>query len=308
MTDPLVPLHVDLRDFAFMPLDVLRLRDSDLATLSTGDQFKAAVLLWCAAWHQVPAGSIPNDDRWLARHSGSAGAWKRVKAEALRGFVECSDGRLYHEVISEKALESWRKKQEQRAKTLKARIAAFEKRIKESKTDGERMHLQAMLQGLLGDLSHMSVTGTVTSTNRSEGKGSKGKGCVEGALPLLSGLSPDDRTKNGAGYPKINGVEAKEKRTQAYIAEARELLAFLNERAGKRFPDSDTNVGIIVARLREGFAPLQVRQVIVMKNREWQTTDMRKYLRPDTLFNRSKFSNYVGELVDDPIPPDEVPA
>ena len=65
--DPLVPAEVDLRDFGFMPLDVLRLRDSDLAALANGEEFKAAVLLWCAAWHQVPAASLPNDDRLLAR-------------------------------------------------------------------------------------------------------------------------------------------------------------------------------------------------------------------------------------------------
>jgi hypothetical protein len=46
---PPIPSDVDLRDFPFMPLDVLRLRDSDLATLTTGEEFKAAVLLWCAA-------------------------------------------------------------------------------------------------------------------------------------------------------------------------------------------------------------------------------------------------------------------
>ena len=86
-----------------MPLDVLRLRDSDLAALSSGDEFKAAVLLWCVAWHQVPAASLPNDDRLLARYSGTGALWRKVKAEALRGFVECDDGRLYHATIAEKA-------------------------------------------------------------------------------------------------------------------------------------------------------------------------------------------------------------
>ena len=116
--DPLVPAEVDLRDFGFMPLDVLRLRDSDLAALANGEEFKAEVLLWCAAWHQVPAASLPNDDRLLARFSGAGPLWRKVKAEALRGFVECSDGRLYHSTIAEKALEAWRSKQAQRARTL----------------------------------------------------------------------------------------------------------------------------------------------------------------------------------------------
>lgn len=121
--DPLVPPEVDLRSFRFMPLDVLRLRDSDLSAVASGDQFKAAVMLWCAAWHQVPAGSVPNDERWLARHSGAGANWPAVRTEALRGFVECSDGRLYHEVVAEKALESWQYRVAQRERTRLATLA-----------------------------------------------------------------------------------------------------------------------------------------------------------------------------------------
>jgi hypothetical protein len=125
---PLVPADVDLRDFGFMPLDVLRLRDSDLMALSTGDEFKAAVSLWCVAWHQVPAASLPNDDRLLARYSGAVPLWKKVREGALRGFVECSDGRLYHSTIAEKARESWDAKLKQRERTAAATKAREEKR------------------------------------------------------------------------------------------------------------------------------------------------------------------------------------
>ena len=48
LPDPLVPAEVDLRDFAFMPLHVVRLRDSGLTAKASGDEFRAAVLLWCA--------------------------------------------------------------------------------------------------------------------------------------------------------------------------------------------------------------------------------------------------------------------
>ena len=42
---PLVDANVDLRDFAFMPLDVVRLRDSDLAATESPEACWAAVLL-----------------------------------------------------------------------------------------------------------------------------------------------------------------------------------------------------------------------------------------------------------------------
>lgn len=109
MTAPLTPPDCDLRGLQFMPLDVMRLRDSDLALLSSGDEFKAAVLLWCASWLQVPAASLPDDDRRLMKLAGGVDqkTWAKIRGEALRGWTLCSDGRLYHQVVAEKALEAW---------------------------------------------------------------------------------------------------------------------------------------------------------------------------------------------------------
>lgn len=129
MTAPLVPAEIDLRDFEFMPLDVFRLRESDLAAIATGDEFRAAVMLWCACWHQVPASSIPSDDRVLAKLAGYArdlDGWLAVKIEAMRGFVECDDGRFYHPVIAEKAIEAWTKRLAFQARTEAARRAKAE--------------------------------------------------------------------------------------------------------------------------------------------------------------------------------------
>ncbi|MES2497106.1 MAG: DUF1376 domain-containing protein [Pseudomonadota bacterium] len=116
---PLTPADCDLRDFAFMPLDTVRLLDSDLFALATGDEFKAALTLWCKSWQQIPAGSLPSDDRVLAHLSGAGSRWKKVKDIALRGFVLCDDGRLYHPVVAEKANEAWSKKQSYRARSKK---------------------------------------------------------------------------------------------------------------------------------------------------------------------------------------------
>lgn len=107
---PMVEACVDLKDFQFMPLDVLRLRDSSLVTECKADEFRAAVLLWCVAWHQVPAGSLPNSEASLAKYAGygfDLRGWKKVRAGAMRGFVLCSDDRFYHAVIAEKANEAW---------------------------------------------------------------------------------------------------------------------------------------------------------------------------------------------------------
>ncbi|MCF7771230.1 DUF1376 domain-containing protein [Achromobacter pulmonis] len=110
---PLTRPDCDLRDFAFMPLDVARLRDSDLSIQVDAEEFRAAVLLWCAAWHQVPAASLPDDDKALAALAGYGrivAEWRKHRDGALYGWVKCSDGRLYHPVVAEKARDAWRAK------------------------------------------------------------------------------------------------------------------------------------------------------------------------------------------------------
>ena len=111
MTDvpaPFTPPDCDLRGLPFMPLDVVRLVDSDLVALATGEAFKAAVILWCKSWLQLPAASVPDDDRVLAHLTGTGTRWKKLRPMALHGFVKCSDGRLYHPVVAEKAREAWK--------------------------------------------------------------------------------------------------------------------------------------------------------------------------------------------------------
>lgn len=115
--EPLTPLDCDLRRLPNMPLDVQRLLDSDLADTASGDEFRAAVLLWCRAWKEVPAASVPNNDRRLAIWTGlPLDEWERVKDRALDGFMECSDGRLYHPVVAEMANAAWEKCERQREK------------------------------------------------------------------------------------------------------------------------------------------------------------------------------------------------
>jgi hypothetical protein len=104
LSAPLTPADCDLRGLPYMPLDVIRLLDSDMFAEATGDEFKAAVALWCKSWTQVPAASLPNKDKVLAHLSGNAEKWKRIKAGAMRGWILCSDDRWYHPVVAEKAL------------------------------------------------------------------------------------------------------------------------------------------------------------------------------------------------------------
>ena len=131
MTSPLTPADCDLRNFPFLHLDVVRLRDSDLVALESAEAFRAAVLLWCASWHQLPAASLPDDDRILANLAGYGRVvkeWLKVRGGALRGWVKCDDGRLYHPVLAKKANEAWTGKLMQQWKTECARIKKHNQR------------------------------------------------------------------------------------------------------------------------------------------------------------------------------------
>lgn len=138
---PLTPIECDLRDFAFMPLDVQRLRDSELATLESPEACWAAVLLWCVSWHQVPAASLPNDERMLASFAGYFNrgkvdkAWNSVREGAMRNWLLCSDNRYYHPVVADKALSAWRSKWEQAYRTELARIKKHNQRHEDNQLE-----------------------------------------------------------------------------------------------------------------------------------------------------------------------------
>lgn len=107
---PLVPPETNLQSVPSMLLDVQRFRDSGLATEADPAGAFFAVMLWCVSWHQVPAGSLPSSEIALAKLSGfgrDLAGWARVSETALRGYVLCDDGRLYHPVVCAKALEQW---------------------------------------------------------------------------------------------------------------------------------------------------------------------------------------------------------
>lgn len=124
---PPVPADADLQDFPFMPLHVARLRDSDLAAEESPEACWYAVLLWAASWHQIPAGSLPDNDRVLMKLVGlgrDERTWKKHRDGALRGFVKCSDDRLYHPVVAEQVVSAWSERLAYRERKLRRTEAA----------------------------------------------------------------------------------------------------------------------------------------------------------------------------------------
>lgn len=111
---------------------------------------------------------------------------------------------------------------------------------------------------------------------------------IKSKINTMSGSPSASRTPPVPTSPKRNG----DKSTTDQLAE--EILAYLNERASKRFQPSKTSLSKIRARLREGFAPDELRLVIDYKVAQWGKDErMREYLRPRTLFGPENFENYL---------------
>lgn len=80
--------------------------------------------------------------------------------------------------------------------------------------------------------------------------------------------------------------------------QALEVLKFLNLKADRQYREVDTNLDFIAARLDSGVSAADCRAIIAKKCREWKSDpEMDLYLRPATLFNKTKFEQYLGELL-----------
>lgn len=76
------------------------------------------------------------------------------------------------------------------------------------------------------------------------------------------------------------------------------IIAYLNEKAGTNYRSTTKGTQrLINARLAEGFTVDDFKAVIDKKCAEWQGGEMQQYLRPETLFNGTKFESYLNSPV-----------
>jgi hypothetical protein len=197
---PLTPPGCVLQDFPHTPIFRARLFGSSFHARTTDGEWRAGVTLWLKSWDQVPAGSLPNDDIELCRLAELARdvkAWKKLKDGALRGWLECADHRLYHPVVAEGVNAALEAKTKQREKTTNARIAALEKRLKESSDEAQKAAFTEEIRKLKQSLSLsqsqkalLSATDPDTESKRREEK-------------RREGISDSEANASGGKPPKI---------------------------------------------------------------------------------------------------------
>lgn len=90
---------------------------------------------------------------------------------------------------------------------------------------------------------------------------------------------------------KPDGADIKKPRGTHPDTEA--VLDYLNQRAGRQFRRVAPNLSIISMRLSEPDVTLDgVKAMIDRQVTRWSGTTQAEYLRPETLFNRTKFDSY----------------
>ena len=75
---------------------------------------------------------------------------------------------------------------------------------------------------------------------------------------------------------------------------AEQIITYLNEKAGKHFKPVDSNIKFIKARLKD-YTEEDLKAVIDKKVKDWKGTEWQDYLRPETLFNATKFESYLNQ-------------
>jgi|GEM_PF-2153897 len=233
---PLTPADCDLTGYRFMPLDVVRLKGSELASSYSPEACWAAMLLWCASWQQIPAGSIPDNDEWIAKQAGYSvrgkidRTWKNVRAGAMHGWVKCSDGLLYHPTVSEKALEGWIGKLVSRlaggignskrwgtefdASTVKAQIIEACAHLQSIAPQSEMLtkkQIIAILAGSPPDKNNVAPRSDIPSPP--DGKS---------VAPRQLDLSPPDRNRDGDGEGDIKTIKTSHTSSSVSDAQAKD--------------------------------------------------------------------------------------
>jgi uncharacterized phage protein (TIGR02220 family) len=111
-------------------------------------------------------------------------------------------------------------------------------------------------------------------------------------------IEKKDIMSDSANADDVTPAKAKKKKNAGGSLQPTisEVVAYLNAATGQNMKDDSIRVRPIAARLKDKVSVDVLKAVIDLKTNEWKGTHMAKYLRPETLFNPTKFATYVDEL------------
>ena len=108
---------------------------------------------------------------------------------------------------------------------------------------------------------------------------------------------PINPITNEPNKPIETPLSGKPDASEVLKSQAIEILEYLNANTQRNYRPVESNLKFIAARLKSGVTDLQCREVIFNKCEQWgKDPKMSEYLRPATLFNSTKFEQYLGEI------------
>ncbi len=127
------------------------------------------------------------------------------------------------------------------------------------------------------------LSGAEAPTGEALEKGEKDLFTTSSEPPKEPETPPDPSGKKTSIWIAANGTK-----------EAKRILAFLNERAGRSFRETEANLKLIFCRLKEiDFDTDGTEKMIARMVQKWGADPkMMEFLRPETLFRASKFGGY----------------
>ena len=116
-------------------------------------------------------------------------------------------------------------------------------------------------------------------------------------IKFLQSLLTDDRPKGECDLLQcaIRCVREHKVEEKEDVSMLVEVLGYLNEKAGTRYKPVESNLKFIRARLKD-YSIADLKAVVDRQVAKWKGTSMQMYLRPETLFNATKFETYHNGL------------
>ena len=235
-----------MMNYPRMPLVVARLLSSETWIEAAADPRLGHVLvsLWSTSWHQVPTASLPSADASLYRMSmcPTEREWRRVRARVLRDWVLCSDGRLYHPVIAELAIECWLDKLVQRRKSEAGNAKKYGRPSDMRQIDQLEAQALSMLRELNPNSALLTKKRTVLSIPAAlpVGSGGDSSGSPQG--------NPEGSHRAPTGSPTGSPVGSQEKEKDIPPNPPRQVCGQLSEPGLAK--------GSMPAAVREALGPL----------------------------------------------------
>lgn len=101
----------------------------------------------------------------------------------------------------------------------------------------------------------------------------------------------------------LDGKKEKTATSKEHKETAIKAIEYLNSQAETTFSTKiGSNIELICARLKEGYTFGDLKLVVDKKVKDWKGSDWGKFLRPNTLFAKTKIENYLNSNNNDKQP------